>query len=162
MASAYDDSGTPSLSSGCQHFRIDRPEDLEGLLDEDMHGVSEDGSVIEDTHLLEDDSVPQDGVARRKYFAKNCNLERYYFEPEFVYTFDTFVNFFSPARYRMELTTFFSVDVIPLFNGYPLFMSMAKEKDSAEYFWATEMWHQRLLNYDEKPGPLARLFMEKS
>jgi hypothetical protein len=150
------------LLSGCQHFRIDRPEDLEGLLDEDMHGVSEDGSVIEDTRLLDDDSVPQDGVARRKYFAKNCNLERYYFEPEFVYTFDTFVNFFSPARYRMELTTFFSVDVIPLFNGYPLFMSMAKEKDSAEYFWATEMWHQRLLNYDEKPGPLARLFMEKS
>ena len=41
-------------------------------------------------------------------------------------------------------------------------MSMAKEKDNGEYFWATEMWHQRLLNYDEKPGPLARLFTEKA
>jgi hypothetical protein len=150
------------LLSGCQHFRIDRPEDLEGVLDEDMHGIGEDGNVIEDTRLLGDDSVPQDGIARRKYFAKNCNLERFYFEPGFVYTFDTYVNFFSPARYRMELTTFFSVDVIPLFNGYPLLMSMAKEKDNGEYFWATEMWHQRLLNYDEKPGPLARLFTEKA
>ena len=150
------------LLSGCQHFRIDRPEDLEGVLDEDMHGIGEDGNVIEDTRLLGDDSVPQDGIARRKYFAKNCNLERFHFEPGFVYTFDTYVNFFSPARYRMELTTFFSVDVVPLFNGYPLLMSMAKEKDNGEYFWATEMWHRRLLNYDEKPGPLARLFTEKS
>lgn len=37
-------------------------------------------------------------------------------------------------------------------------MSMAREKNSGEYLWATEMWHKRLLNYEEYPGRLARLF----
>lgn len=146
------------LLAGCQHFRVDRPEDVEGLPDGVVHGIGDDGNVMEDTSLLDDESIPQDGVARRKYFAKNCNLERYYFEPDLVYTFDFFANFFSPARHRLEITPFFSVDLIPYFNGYPLFMSMAKEKDSQEYLWATEMWHKRLLNYDENPGRLARFF----
>jgi hypothetical protein len=53
----------------------------------------------------------------------------------------------------MELATFFSIDVIPLFNGYPLSMSMAKATDNGVYFWATAMCHQRLLNYDEKLEP---------
>lgn len=146
------------LLAGCQHFRIDRLEDVEGLPDGDILGIGDDGNTIEDTSLLEDDSVPSDGVARRKYFAKNSNLERYYFEPDLCYTFDFFANFFSPARHRLEISPFFSVDLIPYFNGYPLFMSMAKEKDSNEYLWATEMWHKRLLNYDESPGRLARFF----
>lgn len=137
------------LLAGCQSFRVDRPEDLEGLLDGDMYGVGDDGNVIEDTSLLEDDSIPQDGVARRKHFAKNSNLEMHYFEPDLVYTFDFYANFFSPARHRLELNPFFGVDLIPYFNGYPLYMSMAKEKDSQEYLWATEMWHKHLLIYDE-------------
>lgn len=147
------------LLAGCQYFRIDRPED--GLPDNDMHGVGDDGNIIEDTSLLEDDSIPRDGVARRKHFAKSSNLERHYFEPDLVYTFDFFANFFSPARHRLELTPFFSVDLIPYFNGYPLFMSMAKEKDSQAYLWATELWHKRLLNFDESPGRMARFFSSK-
>lgn len=146
------------LLAGCQHFRVDRPEDVADLPGRDMHGIGDDGNVIEDTHLLEDECIPQDGVGRRKYFAKNCNLERYYFEPDLVYTFDFFANFFSPARHRLELTPFFSVDLVPYFNGYPLFMSMARDKDSQEYLWATEMWHKRLLDYDEGPGRLASFF----
>lgn len=35
-------------------------------------------------------------------------------------------------------------------------MSMAKYK--GEYLWATEIWHRRLLNYDERPGGLTKLF----
>lgn len=104
------------LLAGCQSFRIDRPEDVD---ENDIHGVGEDGNVIEDTSLLDDTSVPQDGVARRKYFSKNDNLEKFYFETEFVYTFDFYANFFSPVKHRLELTTFFSVDLIPYFNGYP-------------------------------------------
>lgn len=145
------------LLAGCQYFRIDHPEEVEDLPGSEVHGIGDDGNVIEDTHLL-DESIPQDGDGRRKYFAKSCNLERYYFEPDLVYTFDFFANFFSPARHRLELTPFFSVDLVPYFNGYPLFMSMAKEKDSQEYLWATEMWHKRLLDFDESPGRLARFF----
>lgn len=145
------------LLAGCQHFRIDRPEDIGDLPGSEMHGIADDGNVIEDTHLL-DESIPQDGDGRRKYFAKSCNLERFYFEPDLVYTFDFFANFFSPARHRLELTPFFSVDLVPYFNGYPLFMSMAREKDCQEYLWATEMWHKRLLDYDVSPGRLARFF----
>lgn len=105
------------LLAGCQSFRVDRPEDIGDT--ETIHGVGSDGNVIEDTTLLDDPSVPGDGLARRKYFAQNCNLERFYFETEFVYTFDFYANFFSPARHRLELTPFFSIDLIPYFNGYP-------------------------------------------
>lgn len=152
------------LLAGCQYFRIDRPEDMERHSGDDFYGMGDDGNIIEDTSLLGDESVPQDGVARRKYFSKSSNLDRYYFEPDLVYTFDFFANFFSPVRHRLELTPFFSVDLVPYFNGYPLFMSMAKEKDTGEYLWATEMWHQRLLDWAVgSPGRFfARLFASKS
>lgn len=146
------------LLAGCQKFRIDRLEDVEGLPGSEMYGVGEDGNVIEDSSLLNDDSVPSDGVARRKFFSVTSNLEKHYFELDLVYTFDFYANFFSAIRHRLELTPFFSVDLIPYFNGYPLFMSLAKDKDTQEYLWATEMWHKRLLDYDESPGRLARWF----
>ena len=152
------------LLAGCQHFRVDKPDDLGDLRGCDMYGVGDDGNVIEDTSLLNDGTIPQDGVARRKYFSSASNLERYYFETDLVYTFDFYANFFSPARHRLELSPFFSIDCIPYFNGYPLFMSMAKikEKDCQDYLWATEMWHQRLLNLDESPGRLTKWLTAKT
>ena len=36
-------------------------------------------------------------------------------------------------------------------------MAMAKDKDTGCYLWATEMWHKKLLDYDTKPGIVARL-----
>jgi hypothetical protein len=146
------------LLAGCNHFRVDIPEDVEGVSESDIHGIGDDGNVIEDTTLLDDAAIPSDGVSRRKYFAKNCNLEKYYYEPELLYTFDFYANFFSPMRHRLELTPFFSIDLIPYFNGYPLFMSMARDKNSGQYLWATELWHKRLLDFDETPGRLARFF----
>lgn len=43
-------------------------------------------------------------------------------------------------------------------------MSMAriKEKDCQDYLWATEMWHERLLNYDESPGRLTKWLTAKT
>jgi len=150
------------LLAGCQHFRVDRPEDIGGIPESHFYGVGEDGDIIENTILLGDVEVPQDGLARRKYFSKNSNLAKYHFETDFVYTFDFFSNFFVPSRYRLELTPFFSIDLIPYFNGYPLFMSMAKEKASGKYLWATEMWHKRLLSHDEPPGRMAKFFVSDS
>ena len=154
------------LLAGCQHFRIDHQQDLVGLPDNQLHGIGDDGNVIEDTTNLNKTThintiVPQDGVARRKFFSSNTNLEQFYFEPDdLVYTFDFFANFFSPVRHRLELTPFFSIDLIPYFNGYPLYLSMAKikcdESEDTQYLWATEMWHKRLLNYDERPSKLAK------
>ena len=147
------------LLAGCQHFRIDHQQDLVGLPDNQLYGIGDDGNVIEDTHI--NITVPQDGVARRKFFSSNTNLEQFYFEPDdLVYTFDFFANFFSPVRHRLELTPFFSIDLIPYFNGFPLYLSMAKIKcdesedtQDTQYLWATEMWHKRLLiNYDERPS----------
>jgi hypothetical protein len=43
-----------------------------------------------------------------------------------------------------------SVDTIPYFNGYPLFLSMAKIKSTGDYLWATEIWNKRLLDYHEE------------
>lgn len=40
-------------------------------------------------------------------------------------------------------------------------MAMAKEKSSGKYLWGTEMWHKRLMNFNEKPGLVARLLSFK-
>ena len=146
------------LLAGCQHFRVDHQQDLVGLPDNQLYGIGDDGNVIEDTTQINITSSCRDGVARRKFFSSNTNLEQFYFEPDdLVYTFDFFANFFSPVRHRLELTPFFSVDLIPYFNGFPLYLSMAKIKcdesevtQDTQYLWATEMWHKRLLNYDER------------
>ncbi len=37
-------------------------------------------------------------------------------------------------------------------------MAMAKDKDSGEYLWGTEVWHSRLLEYESKDGLFKRLF----
>ena len=37
-------------------------------------------------------------------------------------------------------------------------MAMAKEKESGEFLWGTEVWHARLLEYDVKDGLLKRMF----
>jgi len=150
------------LVTGCQFFRVDRVEDIDSeYFDNHNHcriwGQSETGEIIEDLSLLNDPAIPKNAEKRRKYFNKKENIEKFFFEPDLVYSFDFFANFFSPARHCLELTSFFHVDLIPYFNGYPLFMAMAKDKTTGKYLWGTEMWHKRLLCYNTKPGYVARL-----
>eukprot|EP00986_Skeletonema_menzelii_P020590 scaffold31714_cov148-Skeletonema_menzelii.AAC.4 len=142
------------LIAGCQHFRIDKVTDFSA--EDELHGISTDGNVIEDTCLLNDAKIPQDGAGRRKFFSKNSNLSRFYFEPDLMYTFDFYSDFFSPTKFSLEMAPLLSIDIMRYFNGYPLFLSMAKDKSKGEYLWATEIWHKRLLNYEETPGRLAR------
>ena len=114
------------LLAGCQYFRIDdddaddrRSSSKENDSILQLRGENDKGEIIEDTALLNDSTVPKDSEGRRKYFAKQENLEKYYFETDYVYSFDFFANFFSPARHCLELTPFFCIDLIPYFNGYP-------------------------------------------
>jgi hypothetical protein len=145
------------LLAGCQHFRIDKAEDLSNIATEDeLHGIGADMNVQEDTALLNDENIPRDGPGRKRFFSKSSNLSRFFFEPALIYTFDFYSNFFSPTKYSLEMGPFLSIDLIPYFNGLPLFLSMAKIKSSGEFLWATECWHKRLLNYHETPGRLAR------
>ena len=143
------------LLAGCQHFRIDNTEDLINTAENELYGIDIDGNVVEDTSLLQDVDIPRDGAGRRKFFSKSSNLSRFVFDPCFVYTFDFFSNFFNPNRFSLEIGPL-SFDILPYFNGYPLFLSMAKVKSSGEMIWATEIWHKRLLNYEETPGRLSR------
>ncbi len=95
-------------------------------------GEGERGDIIEDCSLLQYNNRNGNGIGdmqvvpkyspekRRKFFCIKENLEKYYFEPhDYVYTFDFYANFFSPARHRLEITPFFSFDLIPYFNGQP-------------------------------------------
>jgi hypothetical protein len=63
--------------------------------EDELHGIGEDENVLEDTSLLNDGNIPPDGAGRRKFFSKSSNLSRYFFEPDYVYTFDFYSNFFS-------------------------------------------------------------------
>jgi len=40
-------------------------------------------------------------------------------------------------------------------------MAMLKDTSADENIIATEIWHKRLLDYDQKPGLLARIFANK-
>jgi|AntRauTorckE5430_2_1112549.scaffolds.fasta_scaffold05602_3 hypothetical protein len=138
------------LICGCQGFRVDDPNDANMRPPpRQLIGEGEDGEIIEDTRIL--DNVPQSSLGRRKYFSSSDNLERFYFETNYMYTFEFYSNFFSPMRHRIEIAPFFSFHMIKYFNGYPLFFSMGKDKDSGEYLFATEIWHKGLLDYDTKP-----------
>jgi hypothetical protein len=121
------------LICGCQNFRVDTISSYEAVEGDRLLGEGERGEIIEDCSLLhrcnhndngiDDDLqvVPQcSPEKRRKFFCNKENLEKYYFEPhDYVYTFDFYANFFSPARHRLEITPFFSFDLIPYFNGQP-------------------------------------------
>ena len=85
---------------------------------DNLYGEGPNGEIIEDSSLLGDE-VPSTSEKRRKYFAKEENLVKYFFEPNFLYTFEFYANFFVPSKYKLEVTPFFSIDLIPYFNGYP-------------------------------------------
>ena len=140
------------LLSGCQHFRIDEAAELADVKENELHGIGPDGNVIEDTSLLGDDEIPKDGAGRRKYFSKQSNLKRYIFDTSRIYTFDFYSSYFNPRSFYLEVGPI-SIDTIPYFNGYPLFLSMAKIKSTGDYLWATEIWHKRLLGYHEEELP---------
>lgn len=107
------------LICGCQHFRVDKLTSFDEVTSDDkLLGEGERGEIIEDSSLL--GLVPKCSEKRRKFFCKQENLESYYYEPnDYLYTFDFYANFFTPARHRLEITPFFSFDLIPYFNGQP-------------------------------------------
>jgi len=107
------------LITGCQFFRVDKPEDVNEFNSDILFGQDNKGEINEDSSLLGDPSVPKDAQGRKKFFSQKHNLERFYFEPGLGYTFDFFANFFSPSRHSLDLTAFFSIDLIPYFNGCP-------------------------------------------
>lgn len=148
-----------ALINGCQHFRIDDPGRSGPMFD--LFTGAKDGNIVEDTSLLNDPNVPKDSEKRKRYFSKLENLQKFYYEPEYVYTFNFYANFFNMTRYSFDLTSFFRIEVAPFFNGYPVFMAMLKDKTTDEFILATEMWHRQLLEFDEKPGGIARLFARK-
>lgn len=74
------------LLAGCQSFRIDHPEKLDYNDTQCLIGANERGDIIEDTSLLNDPSIPEDSVSRKKFFSKTENLEKYFFETEYIYT----------------------------------------------------------------------------
>ena len=105
------------LIAGCQNFRVDPISSFSS--NGSIVGLDERGGIIEDTSLLEDDTIPKEPELRRKFFAKQENLKQFYFEPNLLYTFEFYANFFSPIKHKLEITPFFSLDLSPYFNGYP-------------------------------------------
>ena len=150
------------LITGCQGFRMDRPDCLAGLEEHELFGQSEDRVIIENSSLLGPE-VPRSSEGRRDFFSRRENLQKYYFETDYIYTFEFYCNFFSPTRFRFEITPFFSFDLIPYFNGCPLFFAMAKEKSSGDFIFATEIWHKRLLEFEvvKEKGVIARSLSRK-
>jgi len=106
------------LICGCQGFRIDEAVDANLYLPHQLMGEDEHGKIIENTQILGHE-VPKSSERRRKYFSKHENLEKYYFEPAYIYTFEFYSNWFSPMRYRIEVAPFFSFDLVQYFNGCP-------------------------------------------
>lgn len=92
--------------------------------------------------------IPDERWARRKYFSKQANLEKYYFEPGLVYTFDFYQHFFRPFDFKLDFKVT-AWNIAPWLGepgeGKPMMLTMAKSGPSGEYLWSFEMWHRKLL-----------------
>jgi len=148
-----------AIINGCQHFRVEDPSQENLIFN--LTTDAKNGTIIEENALLNDPNVPKDGEKRKRYFAKLENLEKFYYETEYVYTFNFYANFFNMSKYAFEVTPFMSLEIAPFFNGYPIFMAMLKDSSDETYILATELWHKRLLDFNQKPGLFARLFANK-
>lgn len=89
-----------ALIAGCQYFRIDQiststtdtasdhslsNDDVTIKVEKHKHlsGENKRGDIKEDSTLLDDPEIPKDAEKRRKYFSKQENLEKHYYEPGF-------------------------------------------------------------------------------
>lgn len=151
------------LICGCNSFRIDPYDPKVEALDK-IIGTDGSGQVIEDISLLNDADIPKNGEKRKKYFSKNKTLKKYFYEPDKLYTFEFYSNWFNPLDFRLDLAPpILSFDLTPYFNGYPLLFAMAKEKSSNEYLFATEIWHRKLLQFEvAKTEPKRLTFRRKN
>jgi len=134
------------LVNTCQGFRVERRGE-----ERPVEGEERDGwNVKEETGLLGAE-VPDEPERRRRFFAKRENLERFYYEPDLVYTFDCYQHYMDMASMQFIVTRFLQFDVTRIIGRQPLQLSLAKNMDTEEYYWNFEVWHEKLIA-KEKEG----------
>ena len=128
------------LVNTCQGFAVERPSDKQDILG----SASNKWTIKENTALLGAE-VPRDGEKRRKFFATSQNLERFFFEPDLVYTFDYYQHYMDMKTMKFIVTSFLQFDVASVLGKQPMQLSMAKHMDGDGYFWNFEVWHNSLV-----------------
>jgi len=125
----------------CQGFAVERPGEQQ-----DVFGVPEKKWAIdENTALLNDPDVPKNGDKRRKYFGVQRNLEKFYFEPGLVYTFDYYQHYFDATQMTLDLSSLLKFDATRILGNQALQVSMAKDITTNEYIWNFDMMHEKLV-----------------
>jgi len=96
-------------------------------------------------HTLLGDEVPKDGPARRKFFAVEENLSRYFFETDYVYTFDYYQHYMNFATMNFEVSSYLKFATAKMVGDQPLILSMAKDLETSKYIWNFELWHSQMV-----------------
>jgi hypothetical protein len=131
------------LVNTCQGFAVERKGE-----EQDVYGSEGNKwAVTENTELLGPE-VPKNGDKRRKFFASKKNLEKYYFDPELVYTFDYYQHYMDMNSMKFVVTSFLQFDVSSILGKQPMQLSMAKNMETKGYFWNFEVWHKAIVDME--------------
>jgi hypothetical protein len=129
------------LVNTCQGFAVEKDGGVQSVEGEERNKWA----IVENTELLGDE-VPRDGEKRRKFFAKQENLERFYFDTDKTYTFDYYQHYMDMNSMKFVVTSFLQFDVSRIIGKQPMQLSMAKNMDGSGYFWNFEVWHKTLMD----------------
>eukprot|EP00471_Norrisiella_sphaerica_P000336 CAMPEP_0184486460 /NCGR_PEP_ID=MMETSP0113_2-20130426/7954_1 /TAXON_ID=91329 /ORGANISM="Norrisiella sphaerica, Strain BC52" /LENGTH=361 /DNA_ID=CAMNT_0026868355 /DNA_START=59 /DNA_END=1144 /DNA_ORIENTATION=- len=94
-------------------------------------------------------------IWRRKFFQKIKNLENFKFDTSKVYTFDFYNDKLLMDEFRLAILGK-KFDLTQYLAGQPLRI-MAKSRETGEYLWNFELWHERQTETWEKVKHVERV-----
>jgi len=132
------------LVNTCQGFAVERPSEVQDIFGQEKNKWN----LVEDTTLL-GDGVPRNAEKRRKFFAVQENLEKYYYETDLTYTFDYYQHYLDMATMNFVVTSFLKFDVSKYVGRQPIQIAIAKHMESEDYFWNFEVWHKNFMKDED-------------
>lgn len=131
----------PVLAS-CQLVHVARPGE-----EPDVWEATEDMRLLS-PELADKNGSPLPAEKRRRWFDNPANAERVLLSKDYVYTWHIWQHWCNIASYRLQLSSFFSVDLCQFSEGQPM-QIMAKDSKTGEYSVNLLLWHKHLLYQEE-------------
>jgi hypothetical protein len=131
----------PVLAS-CQLVNVSRPGEEPEAWDaqEDMRLLS--------TELSDKNGDPLPAEKRRRWFDNPTNASSVLMSKDYVYTWHIWQHWCNISTYRLQLSSFFGVDLCNFSEGQPM-QIMAKDSKTGEYSVNLLLWHKHLLYHEE-------------
>lgn len=108
----------------------------------------------EDLSLLDPEFKEMSSSDRKTYFSKKENLNKYYFDPSFVYTFNFYQDLLDMSTFEVALG-FARIDISRFLGPLPISIMAAVvdlgegrvDEIEPEYLYHLEVWHEKSFQY---------------